>query len=337
MKKRCSKADRLARLKANGGNEQCEEAVMKSLRWLKKTQNADGSWSKPQGAMTGFALLAFLGHCETPLSPEFGETVEKAIVYLVNVGMANNGRISVIPANKIQWVYEHGIATYALAEAYTFCNSLGLEIPNLAEVTKNAGNMIINGQSDSGGWSYKFESGKGGDNSVGYWQIQALKACKNTQLWEDKNFTIVSRKALKWLSDVQGENGAIGYRAKPEASPGLTRGGVLAFQMWGKGKSKNVRQGIKYIRANAAFKWTEDNSNLYYRYYNAQAMINYGGKDWTFYNDLFRDELLRNQNEDGSWTRAKNIHHGSINPHMTTCLATFILEVYYRFLPSSAK
>ena len=246
MKKRCSKADRLARLIANGGNEQCEEAVMKSLRWLQKTQNTDGSWGKKKGAMTGFALLAFLGHCETPLSPEFGATVEKAIVYLVNLGMANNGRISVIPANSISWVYEHGIATYALAEAYTFCDSLGLNIPNLAEVTKTAGNMIIQGQTDSGGWLYKFEYDKsGGDNSVGFWQIQALKACKNTKLWEDKNFTTVSRKALDWLSEVQGKNGAIGYRADSAKSPGLTGGGVLAFQMWGKGSSSTVRKGIK--------------------------------------------------------------------------------------------
>ena len=66
-------------------------------------------------------------------------------------------------------------------------------------------------------------------------------------------------------------------------------------------------------------------------------MINRGGADWKFYNDLFRDELLTNQNEDGSWKRAKKIHHGSINQHMTTCLATFMLEVYYRFLPSSEK
>ncbi|MFT5882212.1 MAG: hypothetical protein ACI9FG_000712, partial [Crocinitomicaceae bacterium] len=88
MKKRCSIADRMARLLANGGNKECEEAVMKSLRWLQSTQNSDGSWTNTnKGAMTGFALLAFLGHCETPISPEFGETVEKAIVYLVNLGM----------------------------------------------------------------------------------------------------------------------------------------------------------------------------------------------------------------------------------------------------------
>jgi len=332
IQKRCSKADRLARLNANGGNVQCEEAVMKSLRWLQKTQNSDGSWqASHKCAMTGFALLAFLGHCETPTSAEFGETVEKAIVYLVGVGMANNGRLSKTDQGHA-WVYEHGIATYALAEAYTFCNSLNYDIPNLAEVTKQAGDMIISGQGDSGGWVYSYASTNSGDNSVGFWQIQALKACKHTKLWKDSAFKTVSRKALEWLERAQQSNGAIGYRGGGK-NPGLTGGGVLGFQMWGKGKSKSARKGIKYIRTNTDFKWGEKNSDLYYHYYNAQAMINSGGADWKFYNTLFRDELLKNQSEEGTW---KGVGHSG-NLHMSTCLATFMLEVYYRFLPATGS
>ena len=199
MKERCSPEDRLARLDANGGNPQCEEAVMKSLRWLKKTQKPDGSWAGNPAAMTGFAILAFLGHCETPNSEEYGDAVTRGIVYLVNVAMKNEGRVATSPLASNHWAHEHGIATYALAEAYTFCNSLGLNLPNLAEVTKKAGDIIIAGQTDSGGWLYRFAPGGGGDNSVGFWQIQALKACKHTKLWEDKDFKKVSRKALAWL------------------------------------------------------------------------------------------------------------------------------------------
>jgi hypothetical protein len=330
---RCGLERRLARLDANGGNAQCEEAVMKSLRWLKKTQNPDGSWTGTnQAAMTGFAILAFLGHCETPNSEEFGDAVTRGIVYLVNVGMKNEGRLATSPLTSNHWVYEHGIATYALAEAYTFCNSLGLKLPKLGEVTRQAGDIIIAGQGDSGGWVYRFDSTNGGDNSVGYWQIQALKACKHTKLWKDKDFKTVSRKALAWLAQAQGKDGAIGYRGNSAANPGLTGGGVLAFQMWGKGSSKNVRSGAKYIRANTEFKWEETSANLYYHYYNAQAMINRGGEDWKFYNNLFRDELLNNQKEDGTWKNAATKHS---NLHMTTCLATFMLEVYYRFLPAT--
>ena len=78
---RCSKQDRMARLLETGGTPQCEDAVVKGLDWLKSTQLPDGSWSRSQNpaAMTGLALLAYLGHCETPLSENYGDNVLRAI------------------------------------------------------------------------------------------------------------------------------------------------------------------------------------------------------------------------------------------------------------------
>ena len=86
MRKRCSAADRMRRLKQSGGNEACEEAVVKALRWFKKVQRPDGSWGgNYQVAQTGLVLLAYLGHCETPLSEEFGEAVTNGMVYLLSL------------------------------------------------------------------------------------------------------------------------------------------------------------------------------------------------------------------------------------------------------------
>ncbi len=335
MKARCSPADRMARLLAEGGTPQCEEAVVKALDWLQATQKPDGSWTGNHPvAMTGLALLAYLGHCETPLSPKYGETVLKAITYLIDVGMKNDNRLSNKDATSIQWVYDHGIAAYALAEAYTFCSQLKIPIPNLDTVTKGSIDMIMQGQNDVGGWVYKFASGGGGDNSVGFWQIQAMKAGKHTGLWPNSKFTKPSREALKWLEKCQGRDGAIGYRGDPNRSPGLTGGGVLAFQMWDRGSSSHARKGVKWIAENAEFEWGQESSNLYYHYYHAQAMINHGGKEWDDYNLLFRDKLLKAQNADGSWNQG-GIKHGPVNVHMATCLATLMLEVYYRFLPGT--
>jgi hypothetical protein len=104
----------------------------------------------------------------------------------------------------------------------------------------------------------------------------------------------VIRKAHDWLGNVQGRNGAIGYRTDPNRSPGLTGGGVLCFQMWDEGNSKEARKGIKYIAENVKFDWSKggDQANLYYHYYHVQAMINHGGKEWKDYNDMFRDSLV---------------------------------------------
>ena len=335
IRSRCSKEDRLARLRKTGGTIEGEEAVVKSLQWLKATQNPDGSWDNTHSvAMTGFAILVYLGHCETPLSVEYGETVLKGITYLVNNGLKNDGRLTNKDLGSIQWVYDHGIATYALAESYTFCKTLQINIPDLDTVTKKAGDIIMQGQGDSGGWVYKFESTDSGDNSVGFWQIQALKACKHTGLWTESKFKPTIRKALGWLEKVQGKDGAIGYRNNSAQSPGLTGGGVLAFQMWDEGRSGEARKGVKYIAENSRFKWGDESANLYYHYYNAQAMINSGGKDWDDYNNMFRDELIKAQNKDGSWSQA-GVKHGPVNTHMATCMAALMLEVYYRFLPGS--
>ena len=52
--------------------------------------------------MTGLALLAYHGHYETPLSPEFGETVQNAIDYLIANGQKNGGGLATSNANR-QW------------------------------------------------------------------------------------------------------------------------------------------------------------------------------------------------------------------------------------------
>ncbi|BDS07949.1 hypothetical protein NT6N_29890 [Oceaniferula spumae] len=350
---RCSKADRLDRLANNGGNEQCEEAVMKSLRWLKQTQNADGSWcSNKKVAMTGFAVLAFLGHCETPNSEEFGDAVTRALVYLVNVSMKNGGKMA-DDFNDNHWCYDHSIATYALAEAATFCMILDIHLPKLQEATKASGDWILEHQHTSGAWDYKYDmSGKrGGDTSIALWHIQALKACKHTGLWEENAFRGSIRNALDYIKSKQASHGGVGYAtatAHGDVGFTMTGGGMLAFQMWDKSHDSLVRKGAKYIRKNAKLDYNSADADLYRHYYHAQAMMNRGGDDWAEYNKLFRDQLLNNQNADGSW---KNVGGGTkvnavapqyqggsdLANHYRTCLATFMLEVYYRFLPATGQ
>ena len=338
MRKRCSKEDRLERLKENGGTPACDEAVIKGLRWLKKNQNSDGSWGKADSpAMTGLALLAYLGHCETPASEEFGDTVMKGIVYLVNFGMKNNGKLSSnFTANG--WVYEHAIATYALGEAATFAKELKIEIPGLMEVTEKAGQFIIDNQNENGGWAYLY-SKKGGhtDTSVVGWQLQALKACSHTAI-KYRGLNSCVSKGLKYLSEMQNENGGFGYSSAEGPVSGkyftLTGVGALCHQMWGKGNSSEARKGVKYIKENTKFDWNTEDSDLYAHYYESQAMMQAGGDNWKFYNDLFRDQVLNNQNEDGSWKAPKFSGHGqtaSADVYRNT-LSILMLEVYYRFL-----
>ena len=81
MAARMSNASRERAMMADPQRMLNEAAVIRGLNWLKANQNADGSWSPTyQSAMTGFALLALLGHGETPGSTEYGAAVQKGII-----------------------------------------------------------------------------------------------------------------------------------------------------------------------------------------------------------------------------------------------------------------
>ena len=337
MRKRCSKQDRLARLKENGGTPACDEAVVKGLRWLKSKQNPDGSWGVAnQPAMTGLVLLAYFGHCETPVSEEFGESCTKAIVYLVNVGVANGGKMA-SNFNEISWVYEHAIATYALGEAATFCKDLKVEVPNLMEITQKAGQFIIDNQNKNGGWAYSYVTEQGHtDTSIVGWQLQALKACSHAGL-NYRGMSAAVRDGLKYMAGTQNSDGGFGYDGPAGPIAPLTGVGVLCHQMWGKEKSREVRSGVRFIKETFKLDWATAESDLYSHYYASQAMMQAGGSNWTFYNKLFRDQLLNNQNPDGSWKPPGFVGHGQApeNDVYRNTLCVLMLEVYYRFLATS--
>jgi hypothetical protein len=350
MRKRCSREDRLQRLQENGGTAACEDAVLKSLRWLKANQNADGSWGdKRQAAMTGLALLAYMGHCETPASPEFGESAMAGIVYLVNLGTQNKGKLSK-NFSENTWPYEHSIATYALAEAATFCKEAKIVIPSLMEVTEQAGQFIIDNQHEKGGWAYLYSSEKTAhvDVSVSGWQIQALKACSHTDI-KYKGLSGCINKSLDYVNTCQNDIGGYGYHGKELEANGidyftLTGVGMLCNQMWGKSNRLEVTKASKYILENTKFDYNSEFCDLYGHYYESQAMMQRGGEDWKQYNKIFQDQLLNSQSEDGSWKspgggkkpRAALSASFTANDRESiiyrNCLCTLMLEVYYRFL-----
>jgi hypothetical protein len=349
---RCSKADRLRRLKETGGHPGVDEAVVRTLRWLKKNQHQDGSWGDHHKVgMTGLALLAYLGHCETPVSQEFGASCTDGIVYLLNLGMKNNGRLATDLGSK-HWPYEHALATYALAEALSFSRFHGYNIPNHDTVVREAGQFIIDNQHPSGGWDYSYdESGKrGGDLSITGWQLQALKACSLTGL-DFRNIRACTRRAMEYTEARQASNGGFGYTGTSPAGinvHSLTGVGVLALQIWDRASSRAARSGVRYISHETPFNYDTADSDLYAHYYSSQALLRHGGKDWDAYNATFGKQLLEAQNPDGSFKRpggagkpnAVGAHYAQDNAEgllYRNCLCALMLEVYYRYLPGTGK
>ena len=358
LSKRCDLNDRMKRITENGGTPQCEEAVVKSLKWRQKQQNRDGSWGDgPQNykcAMTGLSLLSYLAHCETPLSEDFGDTVLKGISFLVDQGM-KSPVISLVPQmNEVS--YDHAIATYALCEAYTFCKQMDIpSIANLEQVVTKAVDQIMKGQNANGGWAYNYNTQPGAhtDLSVTGWNVQALKAAEHGGIKPSRGeIRAALRKAAMYCRKTALPDGLFSYQEngrEPRAS--LVGVGVLSLQMCGSGSDSTARRGLDWMlkNTNQPFNWKANNtsSNLYQHYYGVQAAMNRGGDVWKAYNRAFRDSTLGAQASDGSFMPngfggPGGVVQTSQNRHANDriyrqCLATLMLEVYYRFLPGTGE
>jgi hypothetical protein len=324
----------------NGGKKESEEAVLRGLRWLVKNQNKDGSWGPGnRGAMTGFAILSFLGHGETPVSPEFGPAVQKGLDWITQNGAKFEGRLSMQMAFNQPGVYEHAIATYALGEYYTMTKD-----ERVVDLLKRAVGYIVDGQSPDGGWVYSYSKEGDGDTSVSGWQIQALKAAHLTGL-EIPGVDQALDKAMLDLKRVQGPKGGFGYRG-PQDKYSLTGVGVLCTYFWKQKKDESIRNGIEYMMkqtdSDYPVEYQGEKADLYAWYYNTQACLMVGGAAWKKWNRLFQSEITKAQAPDGSWPpmKAKGVGDLQINPagngpFYRTNLCILMLEVYYRYMPST--
>lgn len=336
MRSRCSMSQRMQRLRESGGEDRAEKAVRNGLEWIASQQNENGSFGKKYySAMSGLALLAFLGHCETPESPKFGEAVVGSAIYLMEVAKKNDGYMW-NGAGGNHKAYEHAIATYALCELYTMTKESGRPVPGLESVLRRSVDHIVDGQTDFGGWAYGYAHNNRDDMSVAGWQVQALKAAHNT----GKKFSGVEKaldRAMVYMKKIQDSEGAFKYTPdQAKGKPTLTGAALLGMQIWDEMDSREYAKGMAYLSGKYAN--PTPGTNFYAPYYNTQAFFLHGGKEWEAYNSKFQAKLLDAQNPDGSWTKPGSGGHGSEDSHlMNTAWGCLMLEVYYRYLPTTDK
>ena len=329
-------------LSAFGGSGRGEDAVMRALRWLKENQGADGSWVKADGnpgpAMAGLALLCFLAHGETPASPEFGATVEKAMKYIVSKQNAK-GSFSGNP-------YEHGICTYAIAEGFGLTKIMALK-----EAMEKGIQVVIDGQQTGGGYNYNYEKKERWDLSVAGWQFQAMKAAKMAGSSNPRLEDAIA-SGIKFLRNTAHQpTKGFGY-ASPSSSPSMTGAGTLCLQLLGKPDCPEVRSGLKWMEETKHpifdVTWAKEDATpalgadkgkrekgknpVYAWYYITQAKFQKGESDWKEWNPKFTTALVRNQIIEGKLGHWDNGDHGA--KVYTTALCTLMLEVYYRYLPT---
>ncbi len=162
---------RKAALKAGGGGDNTERAVIRALDWLVTVQNDDGSWGDWQDdynqkvQLTCLALLAMLAHGETTQSERYGEALNKGLMLVLswanNVGPQLNSGIGrheagVNENNEVQYKYNDDYAlsriAIVLAEGYAITR-----IPALEEGMNRVVTRLINMMNPSGGFGWHWD------------------------------------------------------------------------------------------------------------------------------------------------------------------------------------
>lgn len=206
--------------------ERRRRAVESALQWLATHQGPDGGWHRdayaslcrrtheggvcaPDGtdaafakaeydydvALTGLALLAFLGAGVTELSEgAWGDAVNGGLEYLRSKQSADG---SIGDRSAREFLDGHTIATAALAEAYGMTGSVVWR-----EAARKGVEFMLDELSPGAGLGMAFQGSKATTTNAG-WGVMALKSAELAGLSFDRDAAYAG--AIKWLDSVTKE------------------------------------------------------------------------------------------------------------------------------------
>ncbi len=345
-----------------GGDDSTEAAVAAGLEYLDSIQRRDGSWGtrsldekygETRIGVSALSLLAFLGAGHFPGSGgPYDDAVSAAIDYLLSEQMARTGHFGEKTAS-----YSHGIATYALGEAYLLSRDERILEPLRRAVQQVARYQQIDPDQEDyfGGWSYYYHRGQIADRyprvSVTVWQIMALKTAQLAGIDVEDARLKAARFFL--VNSWSNRLGRILYTRKPQrlssnhpTLPGSTPAAVFGLLLLKESRdSAVVRRGVEMVLDHLPRRWKkastadfirEAKGNGYFMYYSTLAMFMHGGAEWSTWNNALKRTLVPSQSRDGSWrpisVYAEYAGDTDKNRPYTTALNVLMLEVYYRYL-----
>lgn len=348
-------------VKERGGSTKTQNSVMMGLLWLKRHQSEDGKWdcdgflslcgrdhqhsgSCGDGAgeswcdvgVTGLALLCFLGAGNSTSVGEFQDQVKRGVQYL-STAMDPEGCIG---PRQGHLMYNHAIATLALAEAYTMSNYN----PLLKTPAEKAVKFLINAQNPYKGWRYQPRCNDN-DTSVTGWCVMALKSAKIGNLDVPESVFTGAKAFLDEVTDTSYYRA--GYTKKNEvvqpagfaANESMTAVAMTSRVFMGTERSdpslmKGAEVLMQCLPQAGNNERGENMVDYYYWYYGTLAMYQMGQDYWTAWNDKMKDAIVNTQEtagcKAGSWP---------INDRWTkqggrvyaTSLNVLSLEIYYRY------
>ena len=317
-----------------GGNEDTEKAVARALDWFSRNQEDDGRWSIHRHggqrghdhAATAFAVLCYYGWGIKHNEPgKYKKTVDKALNWMIQ----NQDEKGGFTNGQHNGMYDHGVATMALAEAYGLTKD-----EKLKEPLEKAVQFIIDAQNQNhGAWDYRPGTSRI-DSSVSGWQIMALRSARMAGLKiPDRPFKLSS----KWLDTVGAgrHRGIYGYDKRQYKTHAMVATGLFSQQLLGVSpEHPRMKESVQHIAQNMP---RENQRDFYYWYYACLSLYQHQGPVWEEWNQKMKPIWLNLQEKHGpdagSWDPKGGNHMGDMGRVITTALATLSLEVYYRYLP----
>jgi len=325
-----------------GGTKESEDAVSRGLAYLASVQESDGRWTRVDDnerrrrgrqrgqhdmACTGFSVLAFLGHGDSPtVAGPYQKVLADGIAYLID-RQDDNGDLRGFEqfrggGSDSANMYDQGIATYALAEAAAITHD-----PRTIEAAKKGAQFIVDAQNDEGGWRYSPK--EQGDSSVFGWQIMALHSAEAIGFEIPTPTLDGARNYIRSCNEGQYRLLA-GYQPHNGPTPAMTAELLFSRMLLDLPMTDDgIAEATRYLAHEPP---DANRADLYYWYYASLSMLHMQNPLWKDWNVLTRESLIRLQQEDGSWD--VNLKWGERGGRVfTTSLATLTLEVYYRYLP----
>jgi RNA polymerase sigma factor (sigma-70 family) len=316
-----------------------EEAVARSLLFLARQQEKDGSWpgkGSEKIENTSLALLAMLGSGHTHRAQAvwvgYPKNIEVGLQYL----LAKQDKAGSFDTNDL---IAHAQATVAMCEAYGMTAD-----PVLKGPAQRAINAIISAQQKSGGW---IRAGKEETVDATAWQLAALKSASMAGLDVSAEKMAKAAEFLdlcvndKLAAYANERTGAHAAAPKGKITPAATAMALRSRQLlgWGWNKPELVKSG-DWLMKNLQSK----DLDMPAQFFAVQVFHQLGGRgaapdNAAQWNAKMRTALLESQDSGdknaeskGSWGAGKADQRVK-----TTSCALLSLEVYFRHLPMFRK
>ncbi len=301
-----------------------QRAIDRGLAYLARRQHRSGQQKGAFGtagyaggvAVCGLGGLAFMCGGSPPGQGLYGEHVDRCIEFLLK-NSRETGFIA-IPSGHDN-MYGHGFATLFLAEVYGMSGEM-----EVGEKLRKSVKLICDTQNNHGGWRYQPRKSDA-DLSITICQIMALRASRDAGIHVPDE---VREKCISYVKKSQNSDGGFRYQINGGGSTfPLTGAGLVSLYSAGIYDGPEVEKGLKHLKMYLPGKGRTGGHYFYGHYYAIQAMWHAGGSHWDQWYPAIRNELLKTQRGDGSWTDS------SVGPEFGTAMACIILQMPNNYLP----